>query len=633
MKKPVGYINYQKAFRIWVIFALLGAFCLSAIPANAQTGSNTVSLSSPVLDNYPIIQLNFWPFDQEGKLFTKLNLADLHLYENDREIKVDKLELFQPGTHFVIAINEAKTLGNSYSGKTRMERMLEIWKTWAQAQSITTLDDFSLVTNSGVAQNQLSKPSDWLNALNAYQPDLKGAQPSLTSLSQAINLLSSLASTDQKSRSILYVTPMPSNSDMTALQDQVNLAANAKIRLFIWLIGPQSYANEDGTKVLQQAAAQTGGSFFLFSGSETLPEISSYLDPYNYEYKLAYTTQIQNTGEYTLYLQIDNKEYQATSDKVTFSLAVTPPNPIFLSPPSKITLDWIRSADNKSWLISPAEVTLKYMVEFQDGHPRDLKAARLFADDKLVSEDLTAPFDELTWNVSQLSESGKHKLQIYVEDEVGLTSKTIELPVEVTLNPKPLNAFEKIVERFGLTNLIIIGFLFLAGLVMFFGMRKLLLKNPSLGKRKINEKDPLKQEVLIAENEYPVKAPENEPAGWPKIPGGGKAPARLIILSTGKSIPLPASETILGSDNKQCDVLLSGPTISAVHAHIFADTARHFYIADNGSAAGTWVNYAPVSSHGTHLEHGDLVNIGALRFKFELLNPEGRAIQVIPFED
>jgi hypothetical protein len=190
------------------------------------------------------------------------------------------------------------------------------------------------------------------------------------------------------------------------------------------------------------------------------------------------------------------------------------------------------------------------------------------------------------------------------------------------------------VEKVGLTNLIIIGFLVLAALVMFFGLRKLLLRNPTFASRnRANEKDPLKQEVPIAENEYPIKAPENEPAGWPKIPGDGKAPARLIILSTGKSIALPASEVVLGSDNKHCDVLLSGPTISAVHARIFADTAKHFYIADNGSAAGTWVNYAPVSSHGTHLEHGDLVNIGALRFKFELLNSEGRAIQVIPLED
>lgn len=633
MDKLVGHSRLNKAFRFGTIFLLLGAFCFGLLPVQAQAGSNTVTLSSPSVEAYPRIEVNFWPFDQEGKLYNKLSQTDLHLYENEREIKIDSLELVQPGTHFVIAINEAKTLGNSYSGKTRMARMLEDWMTWAQAQSITTLDDFSLVTNTGVAQNQLTTPGEWVQALNDYQPDLKNAQASLTSLSQAINLLSSLPTTDQKSRAILYVTPLPGEGDLATLNDQANLAAAAKIRLFIWLIGPQSYTTEAATAALQQAATQTGGDFFLFSGAETLPQVSTYLDPYNYEYKLDYTTQIQTTGDYTLLLKIDNKDFQAASDPVNFSLTVQPPNPIFLSPPSTLVLNWVRSSDKK-WQITPATINLKFMVEFQDGHSRALKAARLFVDDKLASEDLEAPFDELSWNVSQLTESGKHRLQIYVEDEVGLTAKTIEMPIEVIVNPKPLNAFEKIVEQIGVTNLVIIGFLLLAVLVMIFGLRRLLTRGAQFGKRRPNaDKDPLKQEVVIAENEYAVKPQENEPAGWPKLPGGGKAPARLLVLNTGKSIALPASETLLGSDSKHCDVLLSGPTISAVHAQIFTDASKHFYIADKGSAAGTWVNYAPVSSHGTRLEHRDLVNLGALRFKFEVLTPEGRTIQVLPFEN
>jgi len=96
---------------------------------------------------------------------------------------------------------------------------------------------------------------------------------------------------------------------------------------------------------------------------------------------------------------------------------------------------------------------------------------------------------------------------------------------------------------------------------------------------------------------------------------------------------LPASDTLLGSDPKLSDVVLSGPTIASVHTQIFCDASKHFYIADKGSRAGTWLNYAPVSSHGTRLQHGDLVNIGALKFRFEVLNPEGRSIQVLPYQD
>lgn len=625
---------FRKALCAGMAFALLGAFCFSILPAKAQTGTNTLVLGTVQTSEYPKIQVNFWPFDQEGKLFTKLSAGDVHLLENEREVKLDSLELLQPGTHFVIAVNESRTLANSYSGTTRMDRMKAVWLAWAKAQSITTLDDLSLVTNAGVTQNQLSKPSDWVQALNDYQPDLKGSQASLTSFSQSINLLSSLPATDQKSRTLLYITAMPGESDLATLKDQVNLAVQSRIRLFIWLVGPQSYSSEAGTVVLQQAAALTGGDFFLFSGAEDLPELSSYLDPYNYQYRLTYTTQIQASSENNLALTISNKEYNAESEKQAFSLTIGAPNPVFLSPPSAITLNWVRSADKKTWQLSPASLTVKYLVEFQDGHPRTLSAVRLFVDDKLVEEDLSAPFDELTWDLSQMSESGKHTLQLYVEDQVGLTAKTIEWPVQVTVTPKPQNTLEKLTEQIGLTNLVIIFFLLVAAVVMVFGLRRLLLKGPrSFKPRKKTEKDPLKQEVDIAESEYVMKGSDNEPPGWPRLPGGGKAQARLVTIGSGTSIALPATDTLLGSDAKHCDVVLSGPTIASIHAQIFCDASKHFYIADKGSTAGTWLNYAPVSSHGTRLQHGDLVNIGALKFRFEVINPEGRTIQVVPYQD
>lgn len=633
--KKLGFHNQKRIWPILLVSMLLiPLFLFSPVLVSAQSGSNTISLSIPTIDQFPKISLYFWPLDQEGKFVNKLTSADVHVLENDREIKIDSLELQQPGTHFVIAINEAKTLGNSYSGKTRMARMQEVWTTWAQAQSIATVDDFSLVTNEGVVENQLSKPSEWVQVITDYQPDLKNSVASVTSLSQAINLLSSSSSTDQKSRAILYVTPLPTEDQFTALQDQASLAEQAKIRLFIWLIGPQNYTTEKGTLVLQQIAQGTGGSFFLFSGAETLPEISSYLEPFNFEYKVTYTTGIQSSGDYTLSIQIDSKDFQVTSKKTNFSIKVTPPNPIFLSPPSQITLDWVRSDNTEEWQITPGSYTLKYLVEFLDGHTRDLTSVRLFVDDKLTSEDQSAPFDELVWDLSTYTESGKHRLQIYVEDKIGLTAKTIEIPVEIVVNPKPLNALEKIVEKVGLQNLLVTLLLILVVVGLFFVLRRFLLKSPSrISQRRKRNTDPLLQNVVTDENEYPIKPAETEVTGWPRLPSGAKAPARLILLASGTSFLLPFSDTILGSDAKRCNIQLAGPTVAPVHAQIFTDAAKNFYISDKGSAAGTWVNYAPVSTHGTHLEHGDLVNIGSQRFKFEVVNPEGRVIQVLPYKE
>ena len=37
--------------------------------------------------------------------------------------------------------------------------------------------------------------------------------------------------------------------------------------------------------------------------------------------------------------------------------------------------------------------------------------------------------------------------------------------------------------------------------------------------------------------------------------------------------------------------------------------------------AGTWINYAPVTPDGGRLQHGDLIHIGKVGFRFTESNP------------
>jgi predicted component of type VI protein secretion system len=43
-----------------------------------------------------------------------------------------------------------------------------------------------------------------------------------------------------------------------------------------------------------------------------------------------------------------------------------------------------------------------------------------------------------------------------------------------------------------------------------------------------------------------------------------------------------------------------------------------FLLLDNGSIAGTWVNYEPIPREGYRLAHGDMVNFGQLMYRFAL---------------
>ncbi len=118
----------------------------------------------------------------------------------------------------------------------------------------------------------------------------------------------------------------------------------------------------------------------LFSGAEELPMLSSYLDPLRLEYVVTYETSIIETGSNTLAVQVDQEGFQESSEKVPFDLTVLPANPIFLSPPTIITRSWVQDEGTKDWSLNPAQQTIRFIVEFPDGHTRALKSAALYLD-------------------------------------------------------------------------------------------------------------------------------------------------------------------------------------------------------------------------------------------------------------
>jgi hypothetical protein len=610
---------------------MLSASLLTLGKVSAISASQ-IKLSVPDTSQYPTMHFSFWPFDSDGNFVSNLTTNTINVFENDQQVKLTSLQLIEPGTHFLIAVNEAATLGNSYAGKTRMDRMKEAWTAWAVDQSITTVDDFSLVNNDSILNDQLATPAEWVQAIEGYQPELKSSVASLNCMTLALDKLSNL--NDKKTRAILFITPLPDTAQLTAIQDMASRAAAADIRLFIWLVGPQSYKTEGAAGILQQAAETTKGSFFIFSGAETLPAISSYLEPLRFEYQAVYQTTIQTPGSYTLAVQVDQTDYQQNSDKVKFDLKVSPPNPIFLSPPSTIIRSWVQDINTRKWSLTPTAQTIQYMIEFPDGHTRALKAARLFVDGALVAENTNAPFDEFKWDLSPYTESGERLLKITIEDVAGITASTIEIPVTITVNQKPLNVFQRIIDQVGWQTLGISLFLLLvgAGLVILF--LRLRLRNPAEEKaRQKEQRDPLRQSVIVEENE---PASSNTKPQL-KNPQAMKTPARLISMG-GESAPsinlsfnLSTHGNLIGSDTVRCDIILTGPTISPVHTEIFCDAAQNYSVADRGSAAGTWLNYAPVSAQGARLENGDLVHIGATAFRFELTDGKKRTIQVEPY--
>jgi predicted component of type VI protein secretion system len=77
----------------------------------------------------------------------------------------------------------------------------------------------------------------------------------------------------------------------------------------------------------------------------------------------------------------------------------------------------------------------------------------------------------------------------------------------------------------------------------------------------------------------------------------------------------------MGRDPTLATYVLDSLSVEGLHARLRQEDDGRFLLQDEGSIAGTWVNYAPISREGVHLEHGDLVHIGKVAFRFEMSKP------------
>jgi hypothetical protein len=613
--------HYLIPYVFWITVSLL--LVISAFRVNPVSAADQrhIDVSAINTRQYPEFSFNFWPYDTDGIFIDTVTLAGLHVFENDQEVKVTNLQLIEPGTHVVLAVNEGPTVGNSYAGKTRFDRIKEVWTDWAIAQSITTVDDFTIINNESTVVDQLTTPSEWVDAIAAYQPDLKSATPTLNCLTLSLDKLTAI--NDSKTKSLFLITPLPDENQLAGLMDLAARAAEGNIHLYIWLIGPQSYQSEDATTALQNMASATNGSLLIFSGAETLPSITSYLEPIRFEYRVTYTTALRSSGTYTLAVQIDQTDFQGSSGKVNFDLKALAPNPILLAPPSTITRSWTQDSTTRKWSLVPSQQTISFMLEFPDAHTRSLKSAKLFVDGSEVAENTSEPFTEFKWDLTPYTKSGNHMIQVKVEDVAGFTASTIELPVSIVLEEKPLGVIGRFIKQIDTQTLGVVTFLVLVGAGLIYLLLKLRLQTPINKSGSKSKRQSASGSEIISSPSETRPQTRHEPVAKLVFMGGGESdlPAGTVFSLTGKS-------TLLGNDPTHCAIALDAPTISPIHAEITLDSAKNYFINDRGSTAGTWVNYEPVTSQGTRLVSGDIIHFGACDFRFEIVGAKPEPIRV-----
>jgi len=577
------------------------------------------------LDTRSFPQVDFYldATDDQGNILEGLTPAEISMVEAGQTLPVTNVELFEPGLQLTVALNLDASLANPVGDVSRFELARQALRAWAEDVESSAADDLSLAVNVGQPLNHAAEMSQWLDALNALQPELEPLQGDLSALTRAVGLASDPTQHPRAKRAVLYITP-PMTGSETGLAELAGRADQMDVRIFVWVVTADGQPAPDVT-LLQALVERTGGRLALVSGPETFPNLEEWLAPLRRQYRVTYPSGLRASGQHLLEVSLRREgAVLAQAEPLTFNLDIAAPNPIFISPPAEVQRAWTENTLEQPSTLQPESLDLQIVVEFSDGIPRALKSTRLYLDGQLVVENSVAPFDQFSLPLADLTESGPHTLRVEATDELDLIGSSIELPLVVLVQPKPGSA---VLGGISSTGLIAIGAVLVAGLVLagvLFGESRLRKRGVLGGRRR---RDPLTEPVAIEQGAPRQRASTREPVSRPRPKDAGSAPARLVRLNdsqqpvAGEMLPLDLPEVTLGSDAAQAMLTIRDITVDKLHARIISGDEGGFRLLDQGSVAGTWINYAPVSGAGALLKHGDLVHLGRALYRFELANP------------
>jgi hypothetical protein len=525
-------------------------------------------------------------------------------------------------------------------GISRYERAVESLRVWAESRPLEPQDEMSLVSTTGPILINATA-SEWRNSLVSYQPDARAAVPSLQSLSFALDLLEGQESAQVgMKRSILFLTPhLPDQATVTELENLTERASLLGVRVNIWLIDADSYFVHFSANSLKSLALLTGGDYFAYSGIETLPEPETYFSHLRHLYTFQYQSQLASGGSHNLAARVNFSGLDLTSAPYSFTLDIQPPNPMLLSPPSQIVRQAPDDDPYNTELLLPNEEIIEILIEFPDGHPRDIKRVALFVDDEKVTEITSPPFEKFTWDLSEYLVSGEHSLQVEVEDSLGLSKMSVGVPLTLTLVQPPTgilaffgrNSAALTIGVVAITGLILAGILLIGG-------RRGLKRFTTRREVKAASHDPVSQPIPAMKTAQRKKRRILPLPGRTQGPKRGKASAYLTRLNgngksaTGEEIPLTNQKITLGTDPVKVAFVLDDPSISPRHATLDQNEDGDILISDHDSVAGTWVNFEKVEGERI-LAHGDIIHIGLLRYQFSVAKPPKKNktnIEVLP---
>jgi pSer/pThr/pTyr-binding forkhead associated (FHA) protein len=600
-----------------VLLGLLLA-ALVAGSAVAQTDPE-LRITDVDLSDFPTVGVRL--LTRDGASNPIPDLSGLVLRENRAPIPEFELARVPTGIDLVLVIdaNDTILVADETDGPTRRDKVAASVESFARAfMNPTGLDRVTVITpdeSGGVAvvAEDLSSPQAVAQAVADYQP---AAPPRITPLNDMlVAALDHLAAQrdDGRFQAVLLYTDGARLDQQLAYQDLTLAAQQAGVPLFGAILGATADDNE--VAALQRLAGPTRGQVVHMPDPAATDAFFRLFQSQGTQAQARYRSLLRRGGEAEVSAALGNVRAETA-----FTLALEQPL-LTLDIPNAAIRRVGSAIDTPLPLLQPAVQPLTATITWPDGLRRDLTEFAFLVDGRrqpLATS--VAPDAEgripLAWDISN-TDAGAYVLQVQARDVLGydLSSapQTVTIAVERPKPPTP-TPVPTVVPVPSLTlpgnispdsPLLWLLPVALAPLVIAVWLA---VRRARAGRAK-----PPAGESL------PAPPPPPPPDNDNHIPVLGRLAAGGAVMAT---TVLTERDTLIGRDPEAAALLIDDPTVARLHARLRQTGPAEFWLYDEGSASGTFLNHTRLGLAPRPVQHGDHLQFGRVAFRFTLQRPD-----------
>jgi hypothetical protein len=621
--------RFRRLHRFFNLGFLICVICgsISSTPLLAQADVQ-LRLSEPDLSAFPEVRLNVLSADGRGAPLAEAELSRLALRENGVPIADAQMQFVPVGVDIIFVLDADVSLNIVDAGRTdtRLEVVQASLEQYANRfMSPIGLDRISLLVPDAANEagrfllQDATDAESLVTAVTNYAPDLPETAPINNMMLQAIDHAASIKE-DGRYQAILLLSEMRRLNQFLDIGEVVAQAQAIELPIFSAILGAQ--ASFDEVDVAAALYQPTRAYYVHVPRPEAADSLFLIWQRQGNQAQIRYRSLQTESGRYPISVNIGT--ITAATEMV---LQIAPPEIAFVLPTAAVQREGI-APDTPLVELEPTVLEIPVQLSWPDGLPREVTAVSLLVDGQPQPQLVLPQPDEagqllLRWQVQSV-DTGAYRLAAELTDVLGYTTRTETVVMTITAvrpepptptpiptaTPSPIEQVRDVTTAVATSVsrddwlLILVGLGLLGLLLMLIRWwqrrpAKVRLR-PSRETADLDDDLDDVDESLIATLHLVEDAPGN----------------RTDIVLDGDNLAI-------GRDIEVAQIVFGDSSVARLHARIRKRNGR-YWLYDEGSANGTFLNHDRLGLSPRQLQDGDEVRLGQLLLRFQL-RPESPA--------